>query len=363
MANGLVAAVEEALAAFIEPGLGRDLVAGGWVASVQDDAGRVAIDVRLDFPARRFQSELRERLRAVIAAVPGVNEVEINIDDARPTAPPPGDASALEGVRHIIAVSSGKGGVGKSTTAVNLALALADEGARVGMLDADIYGPSLPRMLAITGRPTSHDGKRFEPLTGYGLQAMSAGFLIDEEEPMVWRGSMVTQALEQLMRDTVWKDLDYLVVDMPPGTGDVQLTLAQRVKVSGAVVVTTPQDIALLDATRGLNMFTKVGVPVLGVIENMATHHCSQCGHEEPVFGEGGGERLAQRHELELLGSLPLDVRIREQADQGAPTVVSEPDGEVAQAYRTIARGMAARLALRSRDTATGGPRISIQED
>src|SRR5690606_29762365 len=263
-------------------------------------------------------------------------------------------------VKNIIAVSSGKGGVGKSTTAVNLALALAAEGARVGLLDADIYGPSLPRMLGISGRPDSRDGKKLVPLVNYGIQAMSAGFMIDEETPMIWRGPMATQALQQLLRDTAWQDLDYLVVDLPPGTGDIQLTLAQKVPVTGAVVVTTPQDIALLDARKGFRMFEKVHVPVLGIVENMSTHVCSRCGHEEPIFGAGGGGRMAAQYRLELLGSLPLDVRIREQADGGKPTVVAEPDGRLAQIYREIARKAAARLSLQARDYSSRFPKITI---
>ena len=355
--------VDDAIAGYIEPHLGRDLLAAGCVETVdiEDDVLRIAL--RLGFPARRLAPTLRESLREVLSALPGVGKVEVSLRSViEPRQPDPEDVTAVPGVRNIIAVSSGKGGVGKSTTSVNLALALADEGARVGVLDADIYGPSLPRMLGISGRPRSYDGKRFQPLMNYGLQAMSAGFLVDEEEPMVWRGSMVTQALEQLMRDTEWKDLDYLVVDMPPGTGDIQLTLAQRIKVAGAVIVTTPQDIALLDATRGLKMFEKVGVPVLGVIENMGLHCCSQCGHEEHVFGDGGGTRMAEKHGLDFLGALPLDIRIREQADSGMPTVVADPDGPLAEAYRRIARTTVARLSLRQVAKPAAFPKITIAE-
>ncbi len=355
--------VEAALAAYVEPHLGSDLIAAGCIERIDVEGPRVSVGVRLGFPGRRIVGRLREAVRGALAALPGVEEVEVAVrTEIEPREADPTDATAVAGVRNVIAVSSAKGGVGKSTTAVNLALALSDEGARVGMLDADLYGPSLPRMLGIAGRPRSRDGKRFQPLMNYGLQTMSAGFLVDEEEPMIWRGAMVTQALEQLLRDTEWKDLDYLVVDMPPGTGDVQLTLAQRVKVAGAVIVTTPQDVALRDAVRGLKMFEKVGVPVLGVVENMGLHRCSCCGHEEHIFGEGGGRRMAEQYGLELLGTLPLDIRIREQADSGMPTVVADPDGALAEAYRRIARATAARLARRQASARTGAPRISITE-
>jgi ATP-binding protein involved in chromosome partitioning len=270
------------------------------------------------------------------------------------------DLTPLPNVRNIIAVASGKGGVGKSTTAVNLALALQAEGATVGVLDADIYGPSIPKMLGLTGRPDSPDGKTIEPKRGHGLQAMSIGLLIDEDTPMIWRGPMVTQALQQLLNDTRWQDLDYLVIDLPPGTGDIQLTLAQRVPVSGAVIVTTPQDIATLDARKALQMFAKVDVPVLGIVENMAVHVCSACGHSEHVFGAGGGERMAAQYGVPLLGALPLDIRIREQADSGAPTVAAEPSSAIALAYRDIARRTAARLSLQARNKAIAMPGIVI---
>jgi len=267
----------------------------------------------------------------------------------------------VPGVKNIIAVASGKGGVGKSTTAVNLALALAAEGVSVGMLDADIYGPSQPTMLGITGRPETKDGKRLEPMQGHGIQAMSIGFLIDVETPMVWRGPMVTQALEQLLNETNWRDVDYLVVDLPPGTGDIQLTLAQRVPVTGAVIVTTPQDIALMDARKGLKMFEKVNIPILGVVENMSLHICSKCGHEENIFGSGGGDRMSKDYGIDLLGSLPLDIKIREQADSGMPTVVAEPDGRVAEIYREIARKVAVKIAEKQQDHSAAFPKIVVQ--
>ena len=269
----------------------------------------------------------------------------------------------LPQVRNIIAVASGKGGVGKSTTAVNVALAHAAEGAQVGILDADIYGPSQPIMLGITGRPESKDGKTLEPMEAWGIQAMSIGFLIESDTPMVWRGPMVTQALEQLLKDTNWRDLDYLVVDMPPGTGDIQLTLAQKVPVTGAVIVTTPQDIALIDARKGLKMFEKVGVPIVGVVENMSIHICSNCGHAEHIFGAGGAEKMSKDYGIEVLGSLPLDIRIREQADSGKPTVVADPDGAVAAIYRDIARKVAARIARQAEDRSSVFPKIVIQNN
>jgi ATP-binding protein involved in chromosome partitioning len=261
-------------------------------------------------------------------------------------------------------VASGKGGVGKSTVAVNVALALAQEGARVGVLDADIYGPSQPRMLGLMGRrPETRDGKSLEPLVAHGLEAMSIGFLVDDQQPMAWRGPMVTSALNQLLTQTNWGDLDYLIVDMPPGTGDIQLTLAQRVPVSGAVIVTTPQDIALADARKGLEMFQKVNVPVLGVVENMSLHVCTNCGHEEHIFGEHGGETLSAQYGVPLLGSLPLDRRIRVETDEGKPTVVAEPDGALARAFRAVALRAVGELAARAKDYSRLFPSISVEDD
>ncbi len=252
-------------------------------------------------------------------------------------------------VRNVIAIGSGKGGVGKSTTAVNLALALHADGARVGILDADVYGPSIPAMLGLSGKPDSPDNKSIEPLRAFGVEAMSIGFLVDQDTPMIWRGPMATSALTQLFTDTRWGDLDYLLIDLPPGTGDIQLTLAQKIPVVGAVIVTTPQDIATLDARKALKMFQKVDVHVLGIVENMAVHTCTNCGHVEHLFGEGGGERMAQQYGVPLLGSLPLDIAIRTHADAGQPVVVAAPDSPAAQAYRTTARNLAAQLALRPR--------------
>jgi len=357
------AAVEAAIGGWVEPNLGRDLVSAGCVDGIDIDGGRVTVAVRLGFPARSAHRALIDALAAAVRAVAGVTEVAVTIETRISSHLARRSDNEVRGVRNIIAIASGKGGVGKSTTAVNLALALSAEGARVGMLDADIYGPSQPRMLGIAGKPDSRDGKRLEPLVNYGIQAMSAGFLVDEETPMIWRGPMVTQALEQLLRDTNWSDLDYLIVDMPPGTGDIQLTLAQKVPVSGAVIVTTPQDIALLDARKGYKMFEKVKIPVLGVIENMGVHICSQCGHQEAIFGEGGGERMARQYELPYLGSLPLDIRIREHADGGKPSVVADPDGAIAQAYRRVARTVAASLSQLRDGPVSAFPKITVADN
>lgn len=353
--------VEARLQAYTEPHLGKDLVAAGCVEDIRVAGSRVSIDLVLGFPAKRWEAGLRQAVQDTVLELDGVDEVQVGIRSVVESYGSQSGNSLVTGVKNIIAVASGKGGVGKSTTAVNLALGLATEGARVGILDADIYGPSVPRMMGISGKPDSHDGKKLEPLQNYGVQVMSSGFLIDEETPMVWRGPMVTQALEQLLRDTNWQDLDYLVVDMPPGTGDIQLTLSQKVPVSGAVIVTTPQDIALLDARKGLRMFEKVNVPVLGVIENMSTHICSQCGHEEHIFGEGGGQSMAQQYGVELLGSLPLDIRIREQTDSGKPTVIVDPEGTLAASYREIARRIAAKLSLQAQDFSSRFPKIVVE--
>ncbi|MDD3517495.1 MAG: iron-sulfur cluster carrier protein ApbC, partial [Chromatiales bacterium] len=339
----------------------KNLVAAGVVRDIRIDGGKVAVDVVLGYPAAGYHAELAQAIRDKVGAITGVQSVEANVSSEIVSHAVQRNLKPLQGIKNIIAVASGKGGVGKSTTAVNLALALSAEGARVGILDADIYGPSQPRMLGISGRPDSTDGKTLEPMENHGLQAMSIGFLIEEDTPMIWRGPMVTQALEQLLTDTRWQDLDYLIIDLPPGTGDVQLTLAQKIPVSGAVIVTTPQDIALLDARKGLKMFEKVEVPVLGVVENMSIHICSKCGHEEHIFGEGGGQRMAKEHGVELLGSLPLDIHIREQADGGKPTVVADPDSRATQIYREIARRAAARLAVQGKDYSSKFPKIVIQ--
>jgi ATP-binding protein involved in chromosome partitioning len=353
--------VETALKEVIDPYLEQDLVAAKCVKNIKVDGGTVAVDIVLGYPAKGSQADLAAKLKAKVAAIPGVAGATINISSKVVSHGVQKGVKPIEGVKNIIAIASGKGGVGKSTVAVNLALALSAEGATVGILDADIYGPSQPRMLGVSMKPESKDGKKMEPIMSYHLQAMSIGFLVDEETPMIWRGPMVTQALEQLLRETNWQDLDYLIIDLPPGTGDIQLTLAQKVPVTGAVIVTTPQDIALLDARKGLKMFEKVEIPVMGIVENMSTHICSKCGHEEHIFGEGGGRRMAEENDVDFIGSIPLDIRIREQTDGGKPTVVAEPDGRLAQIYRDIARRVAGKLSKQKKDFSSKFPGIVIQ--
>jgi ATP-binding protein involved in chromosome partitioning len=363
MSDVTQAQVEEKLATYIDPYLDRDLVSTKSVKEVTVDGDTVSVKVVLGFPAGGYRDELAAKLKTLVEAIDGVATADVEVTSKIAAHSAQKGVKHIEGIKNIIAVASGKGGVGKSTTAVNLALALSAEGANVGVLDADIYGPSQPRMLGVHGKPESLDGKSLEPMNSYHLQAMSIGFLVDEETPMIWRGPMVTQALQQLLNDTNWKDLDYLVVDLPPGTGDIQLTLAQQVPVSGAVIVTTPQDIALLDARKGLKMFEKVEVPVLGIIENMSIHICSNCGHEEHIFGEGGGERMSEENNVDFLGALPLDKRIREETDSGKPTVVAEPESRISQIYREIARRTAAKLSLKTKDYAARFPQIVISND
>jgi len=353
--------VENALKGYVDPYLDQDLVATKCVKRIQIEGSRVELEVELGFPAAGYRDTLIAALRDRLAALPGGAEVVIRVESKVISHEVQKGLKPLPGVKNIIAVASGKGGVGKSTTAVNLALALSAEGANVGLLDADIYGPSQPRMLGASERPESPDGKSLIPVVSHGVQSMSIGYLIEEETPMVWRGPMVTQALEQLLRDTRWQGLDYLIIDLPPGTGDTQLTLSQKVPVSGAIIVTTPQDIALLDARKGLKMFEKVEVPVLGIVENMSIHICSKCGHEEHIFGEGGGQRMAAQYNVPFLGSLPLDIRIREETDSGQPTVVAEPDSRIAGLYRDIARRAAARLSLQAKNYSHKFPTIVIQ--
>jgi ATP-binding protein involved in chromosome partitioning len=351
--------VNAVLATVIDPNTGTDLVSARAVRNVRVDAAGVHVQIELGYPAASQLEPIRASVVAALQAA-GAGSVQALVSSRIVAHTVQRGLKVMPNVRNIIAVASGKGGVGKSTVAANLALALSAEGASVGMLDADIYGPSQPTMLGIRGQPSSKDGKTFDPLEGHGIQASSIGFLIDPDQPMVWRGPMVTSALQQLLTLTNWRDLDYLVIDMPPGTGDIQLTLAQQVPVTGAVIVTTPQDIALLDATKGLRMFEKVGVPILGLIENMATHVCSQCGHEEHVFGSGGAQKMAAQCGVEVLGSLPLDIRIREHADGGTPTVVADPDSAIAQTYKAIARRVAVRIAERARDLSARMPAIKI---
>ena len=353
--------VQGSLHSLIDPNTGRDFVSTKTVRKIQIDGANVAVDLQLGYPAKSQHEALKKLVQGALASLPGVGKVNVTIGHKIASHAVQRGVKLVSGVKNIIAVASGKGGVGKSTTAVNLALALAAEGAQVGVLDADIYGPSQPMMLGIAGRPESKDGKRIEPMEGHGLQASSIGFLIDVDTPMVWRGPMVTQALEQLLKDTNWRELDYLVVDLPPGTGDIQLTLAQKVPVTGAVIVTTPQDIALIDARKGLKMFEKVGIPILGIVENMSFHVCPKCGHESHIFGSGGAARMAKDYGTELLGQLPLDESIQQQADSGKPTVVSDPDGKIAEIYRKIARRCAVKIAESQRDMTSKFPNIVVQ--
>ena len=355
------AQILDTLKGVIDPHTDRDPVTAKNVKNVAVDNGEVKLEVVLGYPAKGWAGEFSSQLKDRLEALPEVTGAEVAVSSDIVSHTVQKGVKPLPGVKNMIAVASGKGGVGKSTVAVNLALALSAEGARVGILDADIYGPSQPRMLGVNSKPESKDGKSMEPLHSYHLQAMSIGFLIEEETPMIWRGPMVTQALEQLLKDTRWQDLDYLIIDLPPGTGDTQLTLAQRVPVSGAVIVTTPQDIALLDARKAYKMFDKVEIPILGVVENMSIHICSQCGHEEHIFGEGGGQRMAEEYGLNYLGAIPLDIRIREDADGGRPTVVADPDGAIAGAYKRIARRTAGQLASQKKDYSAKFPSIVIQ--
>ena len=349
----------EALKGVIDPNTGKDLVTTRSARNVRLEGNDVSVDVELGYPAASQIDGIR---RAVIEALKsaGAANVSANVTMKIVAHTVQRGLKVMPNVKNIIAVASGKGGVGKSTVAANLALALSAEGARVGVLDADIYGPSQPTMLGISGKPESTDGRTLEPMENHGLQMSSIGLLIDPDQPMVWRGPMVTQALQQLLSQTNWKDLDYLVVDMPPGTGDIQLTLAQQVPVTGAVIVTTPQDIALMDAKKGLKMFEKVGIPILGIVENMAVHVCSNCGHAEHIFGAEGGRKMAQEYGVDYLGSLPLDIRIREQADAGRPTVVADPAGTVTATYKDIARKVAIRIAEKAKDMTLKMPTIKV---
>ena len=354
--------IRTALAAAVDPNTGKDFVAGKSLKNIKFDGNDVSFDIELGYPAKTQFDVIRKQVLAAVRGVPGVGNVSANVYSKIVAHTVQMGVKLVPGVKNIIAVASGKGGVGKSTTAVNLALALAQEGASVGILDADIYGPSQPQMLGLAGQqPESKDGENMEPLEAYGLQAMSIGFMVDVETPMVWRGPMVAQALDQLISQTNWRDIDYLIVDMPPGTGDIQLSLAQKVPVTGAVIVTTPQDIALIDARKGLKMFEKVNIPILGIVENMSIHICSKCGHEEHIFGQGGGERMGKDYDVDFLGSLPLEMAIREMTDTGKPTVVGAPDSRTAEIYRSIARRVAVKIAQKAKDMTSKFPSIVVQ--
>lgn len=358
-----VPSVQDALKSVIDPNTGRDFVASKAIKNLTVSDGDVAFDVELGYPAKSQIATFRKALIAAAKSVPGVANVSVNISTKIVPHAVQRGVALLPKVKNVVAVASGKGGVGKSTTAVNLALALAAEGASVGLLDADIYGPSIPMMMGIEGRPESEDGQTMEPMENYGVQVMSIGFLVAQDEAMIWRGPMATQALEQLLRQTNWKDLDYLIVDMPPGTGDIQLTLSQRVPMTGAVVVTTPQDIALIDAKKGIKMFEKVGVPILGIVENMAVHVCSNCGHVEHIFGADGGKKMAAEYGMDYLGALPLAMQIRQQADSGKPTVIADPDSDVAGLYKAVARKVALAIAAKNKDFSSKFPSIKISKD
>lgn len=353
--------VQTALKEVQDPYVGKDLVSANEVKQIRVQDGLIEVEIELGYPSKGVSDRFSKDIQQRVSAISGVREVRVNLRHNIRTHQAQKGVKLLPGIKNIIAVASGKGGVGKSTTAVNLALALAHDGASVGILDADIYGPSQPRMLGISGKPTSKDGKSIEPMENHGIKAMSIGFLIDEETAMIWRGPMVTQALEQLLSDTRWGELDYLVIDLPPGTGDTQLTLAQKIPVTGAVIVTTPQDVALLDARKGLKMFEKVGIPILGIVENMSFYICPKCGNEDDIFSHGGGERMAEQYEVDFLGAIPLDRRIRNEADEGKPTVAAEPDSRLGQLYLELGRHVAGKLAVQSVDFSHKFPNIVIQ--
>jgi ATP-binding protein involved in chromosome partitioning len=361
MTNIEKADIENHLRHFIDPHHGVDLVSAKSVKSIVIEGANVKVKLELGYPAKSYLDTLKTELEQHLKTLAGVEQASVEVGVKIVAHAVQQTLKPNPHIKNIIAVASGKGGVGKSTTAVNLALALAAEGANVGILDADIYGPSVPTMLGLSGLPDSEDKKTMMPKVAYGVQTMSIGYLVADDQAMIWRGPMVTNALQQLLRDTNWKDLDYLIIDLPPGTGDIQLTLAQQIPVSGAVIVTTPQDIALIDAQRGLGMFAKVNVPVLGIVENMSLHICSECGHEEAIFGTGGGVVMAEANQVDFLGALPLELAIRLNADSGKPTVIADPDSRAAQIYQQIARKTAAKLALKAKDFSSRFPNIVVQ--
>ena len=355
--------VKTALSQVVDANTNKNLIDSKSAKNITLDGNDVALDIELGYPAKSQFDGIRKAAIAAVKQIPGVGNVSVNVSSKIVAHTAQRGVKLMSNIKNIIAVASGKGGVGKSTTAVNLALALAAEGAQVGILDADIYGPSQPMMMGISGRPETLDGKSMEPMENHGLQVSSIGFVIDNDQPMVWRGPIVTQALQQLLDQTNWRDLDYLIIDMPPGTGDIHLTMSQKVPVTGAVIVTTPQDIALLDARKGLKMFEKVGIPILGIVENMSTHICSSCGHAEAIFGHGGGAKMCAEYGVDFLGALPLTMSIRQQADSGTPTVVADPTGPVAEIYRAIARKVAIKVADKAKDMSSKFPSIVIKND
>ena len=354
--------IENLLKTLVDPHYAIDLVSAKAIKKIEIDGKNVRVDIELGYAAQTYLETLRNNVTQLLKTLPNIGEITIFVRVKITSHSVQQNLKPLPNVKNIIAVASGKGGVGKSTTAVNLALALATEGANVGILDADIYGPSVPMMLGLSGKPESFDNKTMKPKTAHGVQTMSIGYLVPDDQALIWRGPMVTNALRQLLNETNWDELDYLIIDLPPGTGDIQLTLAQNIPVSGAIIVTTPQDIALLDAQRGFGMFEKVGVPVLGLVENMSVHVCSNCGHEEAIFGTGGGVSMAEINKIECLGALPLEMHIRLQADVGAPIVVSQPQSKAAQIYREIARKMTAKLALKPKDFSCKFPNIVVEQ-
>ena len=354
--------LEAQLSKFIEPNMGVDLVSAGCLKNSEISAGKVRLEIEMGFPVAGYEDDLKQAIRGALGSITDENTVDIDLGQKITAHAVQTGAKRMPNVKNTVAIASGKGGVGKSTTTTNLALALRDAGATVGVLDADIYGPSQPRMLGAQGKPESRDGKSMEPKVTFGIQSMSIGNLIDEDTPMIWRGPMATGALEQMINETNWQDLDYLLIDLPPGTGDIQLTLSQKIPLSGALIVTTPQDIALLDARKALKMFDKVDVPVLGIVENMSVHICSQCGHEEHIFGAGGGQSMSQQYDVDLLGALPLSMDIREGVDAGKPTVAFDPDSRSSEIYRQIARRIAGKLAVRAKDYSAKFPNIVVQQ-